>query len=303
MVIIMVMTVVTLSKVPYSLRGDLSKWMQEIATGVYVGNFNTRIREELWKRIKQGVRTGEATMTYANRNELGYQFETYRTQRKNISYDGVPLVMIPKNEEESRNQLEKGFSKAANFRKAKKFASKKQVHFPINYVVIDIETDGLNSKENHMIEIAAIKISNGEEEKFQKFLKYDYDLPKEITDLTGITKEMLIEGGEDIKKVLKGFVDFIGNFPLVGYNLNFDVEFINSYLDKYKMHSLTNKKIDILPLIKKENMFLSSYKLENVLPVYDVHENVNHRAMEDAYLIYKLSTKVNEFFKILKREG
>jgi len=242
-------------------------------------------------------------MTYANRNELGYQFETYRTQRKNISYDGVPLVMIPKNEEESRNQLEKGFSKAANFRKAKKFASKKQVHFPINYVVIDIETDGLNSKENHMIEIAAIKISNGEEEKFQKFLKYDYDLPKEITDLTGITKEMLIEGGEDIKKVLKGFVDFIGNFPLVGYNLNFDVEFINSYLDKYKMHSLTNKKIDILPLIKKENMFLSSYKLENVLPVYDVHENVNHRAMEDAYLIYKLSTKVNEFFKILKREG
>jgi len=54
MVIIMVMTVVTLSKVPYSLRGDLSKWMQEIATGVYVGNFNTRIREELWKRIKQG---------------------------------------------------------------------------------------------------------------------------------------------------------------------------------------------------------------------------------------------------------
>ncbi len=47
----MVMTVVTLSKVPPSLRGDLTKWMQEIATGVYVGNFNTRVREQLWERI------------------------------------------------------------------------------------------------------------------------------------------------------------------------------------------------------------------------------------------------------------
>lgn len=44
----MPMTVITLKSVPQSLRGDLTRWMQEIATGVYVGNFNSRIREYLW---------------------------------------------------------------------------------------------------------------------------------------------------------------------------------------------------------------------------------------------------------------
>lgn len=45
-------TVVTLKSVPPSLRGDLTKWMQEIATGVYIGNFNSKIREKLWNRIQ-----------------------------------------------------------------------------------------------------------------------------------------------------------------------------------------------------------------------------------------------------------
>lgn len=45
------MIVVTLSKVPPSLRGDLTKWYQEIQTGVYVGSVNARVRDLLWERI------------------------------------------------------------------------------------------------------------------------------------------------------------------------------------------------------------------------------------------------------------
>ena len=57
-------TVVTLKSVPPSLRGDLTKWMQEIAIGVYIGNFNSRIREKLWNRIQANVGEGEATISY-----------------------------------------------------------------------------------------------------------------------------------------------------------------------------------------------------------------------------------------------
>ena len=67
----MPMTVVTLTNVPSSLRGDLTKWLQEISTGVYVGNINARIREELWKRIIDNIKQGQATMSYAKRNEIG----------------------------------------------------------------------------------------------------------------------------------------------------------------------------------------------------------------------------------------
>lgn len=57
-------TVITLTNVPPSLKGDLTKWMQEIATGVYIGQMNTRIRDELWKRVIENVGNGEATLSY-----------------------------------------------------------------------------------------------------------------------------------------------------------------------------------------------------------------------------------------------
>ena len=88
-------TVITLKKSTPSLRGDLTKWMQEIATGVYIGNFNARIREKLWIRITETVGDGEATMSYAYRNEIGYQFVTWNTERENIDCDGIPLVLLP----------------------------------------------------------------------------------------------------------------------------------------------------------------------------------------------------------------
>lgn len=56
------MIVVTLTDCPPRLRGDLSKWLLEINTGVYVGQLNKRVREELWKRICDNLPRGRATM-------------------------------------------------------------------------------------------------------------------------------------------------------------------------------------------------------------------------------------------------
>ena len=49
------MIVITLTKVPPALRGDLTKWCQEIQTGVYVGNVTARVREKLWERIMRNI--------------------------------------------------------------------------------------------------------------------------------------------------------------------------------------------------------------------------------------------------------
>jgi CRISPR-associated endoribonuclease Cas2 subtype I-E len=54
------MIVITLSKVPPSLRGVLTKWCQEVQTGVYVGRFSARIRDSLWERIQRDIGSGEA---------------------------------------------------------------------------------------------------------------------------------------------------------------------------------------------------------------------------------------------------
>ena len=63
----MLLTVITVKNAPQLLKGDLTKWMQEIATGVYVGNFNTKVREELWRRVKENVRNRELTRSEERR--------------------------------------------------------------------------------------------------------------------------------------------------------------------------------------------------------------------------------------------
>ena len=112
-------TVVTLSKVPSSLRGDLTKWLQEVASGVYVGNLNTKVREKLWDRVKDNLKDGEATISYYYRNEIGYKFETINGDREVLDSEGLPLVLIKKEIKEKDKSLKEGFSKAAQFKKIK----------------------------------------------------------------------------------------------------------------------------------------------------------------------------------------
>lgn len=115
----MPLTVITLKNAPPSLRGDLTKWMQEIAVGVYVGNINSKVREELWKRVVESVGEGEATISYAYRNEIGYNFETHNSSRMVIDYDGIPLVLVPKTEREKMMTLNMGSAKRLKLEKLK----------------------------------------------------------------------------------------------------------------------------------------------------------------------------------------
>ena len=118
-------TVITLKKVPNSLRGDLTRWMQEISTGVYVGNFNSRIRDYLWKRVTDLVGNGEASICFSCRNEVGYSFYTCNTERQVVDYDGIPLVLIPVNSSKDEN-LEKrtcGFSIASRYHQEEGYQS------------------------------------------------------------------------------------------------------------------------------------------------------------------------------------
>ena len=278
----MPLTVITLKKVPNSLRGDLTKWMQEIATGVYVGNFNSKIRVQLWQRVIENVGSGEATLTYAARNELGYQFESLNSDRLSVNFDGIPLVRLPdKKQEASNRQRKKGFSNAAKFRQARKYAgNNSQVVSHRPFVVIDIETSGLNPDKDQIIELAGVKVTKEGQSYLKSLVKANNPLPKNIVDLTGITDEKLQRKGKSLKEALQEFLDFIGDLELVGYNVNFDLRFLNTYLKKSGLPLIHNKFHDLIRYIKKEKMFLKNYKLETILKEYGVANTVPHRALE-----------------------
>jgi len=297
----MPLTVITISNVPTSLRGDLSKWMQEIATGVYIGNFNVRVREKLWERVKQNVRNGEATLSFAYRNEIGYQFETYNSQKVVINYEGIPFVLIPRNPNDVKKN--DGFSTAAQIRKMRKYTSvqgetqleKDKLNRP--YVIIDIETDGLDISHNKIIEIAAIKVIGSKLYEFNQLINHNMKLPIKISKLTGITDQLLMSEGKPVRDVIVSFLNFINSFDLVGYNIEFDMSFINKELIRQKLPVLNNRSYDLREYVRKEKMHLDNYKLETVLLSFGINERVPHRALLDARLIHQLSTKVNGFIQ------
>lgn len=296
-------TVITLKKVPTSLRGDLTKWMQEIATGVYVGNFNSSIREYLWERVKKSADTGEASLSYACRNEIHYNCETFRSDRTIIDCDGIPLVLIP-NEQTSPEKIippapKEGFSNASHFHKAHKFSERHNYlrKSTPGYVVLDIETTGLNPAKDSIIEIGAIKFENRQKYEFQSLVQLDEKLPIEIKKLTGITDQLLMDEGHPLSEILDQFTKFIGHLNLVAYNANFDLRFLEKALSDNNMPSLKNKVFDLIRFVKKEKCTLTNYKLSTVLKAYGITDTVPHRALKDAELAFELSLKVNEFHK------
>lgn len=285
-------TVITVKNAPMSLRGDLSKWMQEIATGVYVGNFNTKVREKIWLRVNETIGNGEATLSYYCRNEIGYNFDTKNTAQRVINHEGIPLVFLPNSDE--NNSIKMGFSNAKKMRNATKYSNRAISNKkPEGYVVIDIETDGLDEEQNSIIEIGAIKINGNKAESFSRLIRVDYELPRNIVNLTNITNEMLDESGGNKEDVLKDFLEFIEDLPIIGYNLPFDIKFIEYNLEKLGLN-IQNKQVDLLPIVR-EKTTLANYKLLTVVKHFGIAEKIPHRGLLDAGMILELLNKLKEF--------
>jgi len=88
-------TVIVLTACPAGLRGQLSRWLLEIAPGVFVGHVSARIRAHLWARVRELASTGRALMVYQARNEQRLAFEVHNHDWVPRDMDGLTLMMRP----------------------------------------------------------------------------------------------------------------------------------------------------------------------------------------------------------------
>ena len=121
--------------------------------------------------------------------------------------------------------------------------------FDNTYVVFDFETTGFNAAGGDtIIEIGAVKLLNGEIiDKFSELINPGRPLPKKITDLTGITDDML-KDCDDEETVVKRFIAWFGDLPMVAHNAKFDTSFLEMAYSKYNLGEFTNTIIDTLEL-------------------------------------------------------
>lgn len=292
----------TITDCPPRLRGDLSKWLCEIQTGVYVGQLTGRVREAVWKRVCDNLSSGRATMVYSSNGEQHMKFVVHNTTWEPVDFDGITLMRRPlprKSSDEAsekNKRLQPGFSKAALIEKVKRIeASKEKQQDTCVFITIDIETTGLDPEKDEILEIAAIKyIENNEVEVFSRAVKVQKPLTKEISELTGITDDFLLKNGMDIETALKDFWNFVGRAKLVGYNVSFDMSFLRKASIEHKIKMQANKCIDILQLARRKVKGTKNYKMSTVASELGIEMAQKHRAESDCRLAFEIYRKLNE---------
>lgn len=168
------------------------------------------------------------------------------------------------------------------------------------FVIFDVETTGLSSVYDTIIEIGAVKMRNGEViERFDKFINPHHPLSEQTINLTSITDEM-VGAADDEDVVIKQFKDFYGDDPLCGHNVQFDVGFVNAALRRSGLDQISQPVVDTLEVSRLLHPEQTRHTLDSLCKKYNVVLEHHHRANQDAeatgYLMFKLLDAFNDRF-------
>ena len=156
------------------------------------------------------------------------------------------------------------------------------------FIVFDIETTGLSAAREKITEIGAFRVVNGEiKDKFSTFVNPEKHISAKITELTGITDEMVINAPHEAEAV-RDFLDFCGeNAVVVAHNATFDTSFIKIAAERNKIpYTLTH--IDTLAISRGIFPQLNKHKLDSIAKFLKLGNFNHHRAYDDAFMLAKI---------------
>lgn len=290
------MIILTMADCPIGLRGDLTKWLLEISPGVFVGQVSARVRDHLWERIRDTIKDGRVTMVFNTNNEQRLDFRVHNSTWEPIDFDGIKLMMRPSPSRiKQLGELRLGFSKASKKQMAKRVSKNRHSKYPDTYVVIDVETSGLNPEEHEIIELGAILIhEHCIKDQFAVLVRPQNTVPTTIEEITGISNAMLQEQGVQLSKALQQFIDFTKELPLVSHNIDFDYGFLRKACSECNMLMINNRRIDTLTLSRRLVKRVNDYKLKTLAEHFAVEVKSEHRSLADCETTFHLFEKLNE---------
>ena len=289
------MIVICVSNCPPGLRGDLSKWLSEVNTGVYIGRLSAKVRDELWRRVCDSIRSGQATMAYSTNNEQGFAFQTHNTTWVATDYEGLTLMKRPLlSDRDSANgiPIKQGFSKASRYNKLGVVSKNRGSD---SYVVMNMKTTGTDYDRDRIFEVGLLRIYGDEiGDRFQCLVRCRRNIPETMTRFTGISNEMIERQGIGEKETFDNIQKFIGNDLVVGYNVLTDMKFIQRLGERVGKQILIKKVRDVLQLVRRKVDDLENYQLETVAAYFSLDSGDVHRALADSELIYRIYLELNK---------
>jgi DNA polymerase III subunit epsilon len=173
------------------------------------------------------------------------------------------------------------------------------------FVVFDVETTGLDPYNDEIVEIGAIKVDVDEvqQQTYQAFVKTERRIPDNAIAIHGITNEMVEKEGIPLRNALEELKEFIGDLPVVAYNLDFDKAFINNAAERLGMEKVIKYGTCALKKARSAWRGLDSYKLKDLAKRGGLSDEGIHRSLADckATLIVYLSAVSKEKRKYAKR--
>ena len=177
--------------------------------------------------------------------------------------------------------------------------------YDATYVVCDVETTGLSPHYNRITEISLVKIQDGEiTDKFSTLVNPKQHIPREITYLTGITNEDVIDKPvfDDVApKIIKFFEDInFENTVFVGHNVSFDYKFVSESFNRLdEPVKFTVKTLCTCKLARRLLRQLKSKSLGNVSEYLGIKMDRKHRAFDDTLATAKI---LLHFLEVLQEE-
>ena len=161
---------------------------------------------------------------------------------------------------------------------------------PERFVVFDLETTGLDSANHEIIEIGAIRVNRDSNvhDTFQGLVRPTKRVPKKITQITGISQEMVDKDGEPLRKAMEEFSAFIGGLPLVAFNADFDMAFLQHAAKQYNL-ALDNPVSCALKMARRAWPGRKSYRLRDLAKDGGLSGEGAHRSLGDckrALIVY-----------------
>ena len=154
-----------------------------------------------------------------------------------------------------------------------------------DYVVFDLETTGINTASDDIIEISAIKVKGGKPiDTFSTLVNPGRPIPYYATQVNGITDEM-VEDAPDIGAALADFLEFAGDAVLVGHNIHsFDLPFVYNAAERALGRSVGNDYIDTLFMARSCLPGLRHHKLVDIAGHFHIATKGAHRALKDCQM-------------------
>ncbi len=163
------------------------------------------------------------------------------------------------------------------------------------YVVLDLETSGVDNKKDDIIEVAMIRYEDGKEvDRYESLIKVNYKLPKIITIITSITDEDIEKDGQDKNEVFDRISEMLDGAYMIAHNIKFDAGFLKEKGVDMNVLGL----IDTIPLAQVMLPEATSYSLESLSDDLEIKHVNRHRAMGDVEatlsLFQHLCKKIDE---------